>query len=688
MAPSPYRMVSNSNSTRIYKTPVTFQGPRLFTTATEWTRKRIFSKGSGSEVATSPGTDPSDPTSPYGSLSPPGGAPTVRSGSSVSPAPPATHNSGPIPPMLFGPRGQVLILYPGSVQMWTFSPSIGGGAYCYAGSTHGVDGEIVAATLIPAPSGEAFSTDLSSECIVLQVVRRRVTYIEVHRLSVSNDTSESLIKELVLPPWMSTSESYHISYPAGSQHICVVANDGSTVLFSSSELQPLPLTEIRVGFGSDGLPLIDVKDRWLVFSPRTPTRSSAQTPLKLPPSGPLYERVVENVSSTAAAGLKSLSDAGLAGLRHYLKLDDANGSTTSMTTGATTNNTNSATTSAGSLSSGREEGGILGLFQDSSQPPNVVQVIDIPSETTIATFVPLYGISKLSLSPYDLTVATVSSKGDHVYTYDLSMLPKEVSVTGRYVRGKLPATVSDIIWDTYGGIGIITTAKGSVHWFDKRRSLDSSNKVWKLSGWGVHRAVFLVAARSHDLNGDVTPEPRIMMLRQGQVLVADVSTGSCSWKYDMPLAPFDSAEDYNGNAANGTSVGTTGDSLSPDNQGDTAPPTPTRTPTRTPTPCDLDLSQMRKQNLTSVDPLSYYEMETCLPYQYIHMDRHIDLSNYEPNSSPATCPVFGLPFERQIIDLGRPNGQAKFSPSGTEAPDQDELRRAMESMVLANDMEL
>lgn len=567
-----------------------------------------------------------------------------------------------------------MIAYFSCVQVWKFAH----GVFSFAGSTHDVEGKVVDATIINA------------DRVLIQVLRRNSTVLEIHELN----EKPSYVNTLVLPPSGSGPSPYKILCPPGCDYLCVVAANGLISLFDLEDYHCLSLSGLETELSStDGSPLLDICGRWLVYAPKRP--ASNKTPLKLPPSGPLYERIMENVSSTAAAGLKSLSDAGVAGLKHYFKLDENEGGG-GVDIGSNGHHlmhyNNGGTSSNGGTGSGSSmiNRGILNglLFNDSSS--TTIQIIDIPTESTICSFTPLYGLTHLSISPYDAALATVSSKGDHVYTYDLSFLPSEVSVVGRYVRGKLPAKVSRVLWDNHGGLGIITSEKGSLHWFDKRRSLDSSNKVWKLSGWGIEDGA--VVGRKDDeepleptletngTNNDTLTPPvipvKILLLKQNQVMISDPATGNCIWKYDLPLSTIDEANDD--------------EEVHEDTDDDEERNGDTKKPAK-----------------SEADPLSFYEMETCLPYPYIHTDRRVILSVFtidDQGYEQFDCSVvdtddgsieypklesIGARINRTTLDFGRACGQAKFSPDivGSNGPEEEdeEIRKAMESMVLLKD---
>lgn len=649
--------------------PIEFQGQKFLTTATEWTKKRIFSgnesnhndnnNNSSGAVTSSGNNSPSPPVS-------------VNTGGEPNEYHHHHATTGPSPHIDFGPNGEAIIAYFSCVQVWTF----GNDAYNFAGSTHDIEGKVIDATLLNNNKKQQHR-----HSVLVQVLKRSNTVLEIHELN----SKPSLIQTLVLPPSSTGPSPYNVVSPPEGDYLCIVASNGLVSIFAIREedYHCLPISGIETELKpSDGSPLLDICGRWLVYSnPKQQGYNKQQTPMKLPPSSPLYERVMENVSSTAVAGLKSLSDAGVAGIRHYFKLDEndnkhgENGSVHD-SPHPTNNNAN-----GGSIINR-----VNGLFTDSaSKSASTIEIIDIPTETTVCKFNPLDGLSHLSLSPYDATLATVSSRGDYVYTYDLSFLPTQISVAGRYTRGKLPATVHKVLWDNHGGLGIITSEKGSLHWFDKRRTVDNSNKVWKLSGWGIETGISgnIILAEENPEKKKQTRHQNtscgILILKQNQVMITDPTNGVCIWKYDLPWTAI---EEENSSQAK--------DEITNNNKHHDT----------------IDKS--------TVEPLSFYEMETCLPYPYIHTDRRILFSTFSTDDqgyndqydttiistdidSNIKIPILntiGLPIKTSIIDFGRACGQAKFSPDivGSNGPieeddDDGEIRKAMESMVLLKNEE-
>lgn len=718
-------------------------------TATRWTKKRIFSSGATSVESTSK-QFVGGPTSP---------PPISASPIAIAASDPSHYYAKPTIELSLH-DGTFLIAYPNCAQLWEFSPHVStGGAYCITGSSFSVNGKIISAHFINYKGKANHQEEIvsstvhtskhnSPNLVLLQVVRRSEIQLEVHQLN----SKPSFVQTLVLPPASSGPGPYSVYTRHTGKCIAIITKAGAVTLFSIPDFNPLPLSGLETALNAEGLPLFDICGRWLVYSPAHIPSQTVYTPLKLPPPGLLLDRILENISTTTAASLKTLSDAGVAGLRHYLAKDSVptNKPKEAKRTGNNVIYVGSNkfdVDASGRVGSAGHPGmtalpaALSSLFstQSKSQP---IQIIDLETQTTVSTFLSPQGLSFMSLSPHDAVLATVSAKGENVFTFDLSFTPRQVSLSGKYVRGKTPAKVSHVEWDCEGGLGIITSDKGSVHWFERQPwntyesqvsalavtgqagVIQNSNKVWRLSGWQVSGMCMIPeiigsetelkqspsspssssrdevgapALQRESSTSSLASEPqtkhaskqtKIAMLREGEIMVLDLASGTCSWKYDLPSAPI--GETLLAQAFRITNK-------------DSGPGSPVEITDEEPPHRDFN-------SLRSVEPLSFYEVETCLPYPFLHTDRHILLATYDEveQKSTLTSGVFGLPVQAKELDFGRANGLADFSgeistPSEPEspayeeyAPERDvkglmtipwekaeELQQAMESFVIS-----
>lgn len=592
-------------------------------------------------------------------------------------------------------------------QLWEFSAITG--AYCITGSTFGVYGKILSANLVKG-AGTAIGTEAqgfassahtskhkSPALVLLQVVKRDDIQLEIHQLN----KKPSFVQSLVLPAASSGPGPYTVYTTHSDKCLAIIAKTGAITLFSVPEFLVLPLSGLETNFNSHGQPLFDISGRWLVYSPVSPIVPGTSTPLKLPEPGLLLDRILDNISSTTAGSLKLLSDAGVAGIKHYLSKDQQPNKKAKHTDNVIYVGHNRFNVdSSGRV--GQVKGSSLPLALSSlfytQSTPRPIQVIDLETQTTVSTFISPQGLSFLSLSPYDAVLATVSARGDCVFTFDLSFVPRQVTLSGKYVRGKTPGKVSRVEWDATGGFGIVTLDKGSVHWFERQPwniyesqvgtgvsiggasvappSVTNANKLWRLSGWNVSNVCvapdYIGSEPEYKNKGDIpliSPEPspfspasvssalshssvasakaskvnKILMLRKGEILVVDRSTGNCTWKYELPatsvqehlLAPVLSIVE--------------------DSKTDSE------------SECSEPEITLQHRELSPIEPLSFYEVETFLPCAFIHTDRHVTLSTYDGNGdSYEDGLVFGKVIKANDLDFGRARGQVNFEATELE----------------------
>lgn len=689
---------ANNNRSR----SIPFNDQDFIHTATRWTKSRIFAGSSPSSTSTSNVGGPSSPP------------PVSNSPISLAANDPAHYYARPTIELCHE-DGTFLVAYPACAQLWEFKEAAGG--YCLTGSTFGINGKVLSAHFVRYKGAStANSTNNTPHAtnhptplyVVLQVERRDDIQLQVHQLN----KKPSFVQTLVLPPASSGPGPYSVYSRHTDQCIAIITKAGAITLFSVPDFHPMALSGLETAVNADGMPLFDICGRWLVYSPVKVQSQAKYTPLKLPPPGLLLDRILENVSTTAAASLKTLSDAGVAGLRHYLSMD-----TPQPSKKAAMRTSNSVIyVGRKKFDSSALPAALNGLFTGSKSQP--IQIMDLETQDVVSTFISPQGLSFLSLSPHDAVLATVSAKGENVFTFDLSFVPRQVSLSGKYTRGKTPGKVSHVEWDSEGGFGIVTSDKGSVHWFERlpwntyesqveassgANTHHGSSKIWRLSGWRVNsmcmipdtigselepRArdddVVLPRESSHsslssDLSftstgkttlSEVIPKTQIAMLREGEILVVSAKTGTCAWKYDIPSSAI--GETFlstvlqvvpltNGSTNISTTVAATDLDSDEEEEDDSEGTNDTDHSVATAAPSYRHVSE--------VEPLSFYEMETCLPYPFLHTDRHIRLGTYGEGDDKAAAAagdtkpddwVFGGPLHVQELDFGMARGLATF----------------------------
>lgn len=436
--------------------------------------------------------------------------------------------------------------------------------------------------------------------------------------------TSSLVETLDIPP--SCPPPYKVE--AGQSCFAIAGSNGQVCLYSSHSFARSTLSP-KVALSDASCPIFTLAGRWLAYQPSASDPLDTTTPVNLPPAGPLHERIMESVSSNAVASLKSLSDKGYRGFCNYFRFQDE-----AMSSSASSSSTSSSSSRKSSLEK-------LRLIFASTRP---ICIVDIPTGKSIASFVPLGSVSKISLSPYDLTLAAVPSRGDCIYTYDLSTAPSSITLTGKYIRGKVNALVDVIQWGPVASLGIVSQPRGSVHWFDKSRSFDdASHRLWKLSGWKASEIAI------------VDPHRVLVSTATGQLYICDIEDGHPIASGQLHLGSLAFPANHSPSPTPPSSYSST-ESLDALN-------------TKYHTSVSRSASPVLNPTASSAppDPLAFFELETCLPYPFIHTDRHVTISTFTHDASEymwtndlgnICLKTFGASIPRVPLDFGKPTGTA------------------------------
>lgn len=233
----------------------------------------------------------------------------------------------------------------------------------------------------------------------------------------------------------------------------------------------------------DGEPVFDLVGNWLAFSAsksdhahKSPSArnatcnselsaTSSRTPVRIPKEGPMLPRVVSTISNVALDKLYNFSEMSTKTARNYWSKGerivdkDISLHSISNSIGKVLNST------AKKLK-----------LQISSSGSDYMKIVDLSNFATLANFKPPGGVSRISISPYDLQIVNSNLRGDTFYMWDVSKLPEEVMLVGTFPRGKTSAAVKEIMWFfsephdsvscTNSGFGCITKKSGSVHWYN------------------------------------------------------------------------------------------------------------------------------------------------------------------------------------------------------------------------------
>ncbi len=397
------------------------------------------------------------------------------------------------------------------------------------------------------------------------------------------------------------------------------------------------------------------------------------TQVKLPPPGPFLNRVVSSVSNTALDGIYKLSEASSKTVKLYFDRDNDKSSRTLPTSNKQARNfTKLLYQSAASNVSTRPNSNQL------------IEVVDLKNDKVMGIFKPPGGVSRLSLSPYDLQLVHVNLRGELVFMWDLYKLPREVSFIGKFERGKTSATIRDVFWfisnantkncairgNNYG-FGLITKYSGSIHWYNvnylsgnlnnnlpnvlgkSTRSLQNGNSrgssgeqhgyahlsstgysrqamangefadSWILPSWGAQKFLTLPNL-SNSMENSNEPD-QINQLAviddRGQLRLISPLNGSSVFKYDLPSNPVDKRY------------------ICSQALRYMSPPSPAEVRHGT---IDVLSSKNKATALTQpsrsvvvkpldgyINPLSRTEIETCAPYPNLYRNKNIEFAIYD-----------------------------------------------------------
>lgn len=363
-------------------------------------------------------------------------------------------------------------------------------------------------------------------------------------------------------------------------------------------------------------------------------KTSFLTPAKLPPPGPLLNRVISSLSNTAIDGILKLSEVSTNKVKSYL---NNNGEHTNedkknmvkslnkLGKSITKSLYNTASSTASTITSRPEDN-------------QLIKIVDLRNDKVLAVFRPPGGVSNLSLSPYDLQLVHSNIRGDSFFMWDLYKLPLEVSLIGKFTRGKTSATIRDIFWfinNNYSlnsgndvtqtstvdnisgnnyGFGCVTKSTGSVHWFninylsgslnsnypnilgkEKKKSNGMSQSfgngefsdAWILSSMDTVKLLALPDIKSNSIN------QLAILDKKNQIRLISPLNGKTTFKYILPYTPV--GEKF----------------------------VPTRNINE-----DNERKSEFNNSTSQINPLSRTEIETCGPYPNLYNNKNIEFSTY------------------------------------------------------------
>lgn len=432
-----------------------------------------------------------------------------------------------------GPYGEICVWYPkeSTYQFWDWAES----SSFYTGQEVNPEGELAGSMFISGLSKELqYRGDSLNLRSTLEVPGRRLWDMSLMRVSNKKAMHVSLVSDHNGPFFLEVRETANIhrvqlpDYLTGelrlkttSQFVTVLSSNGFIYVLKYDPKGEVPIVKansggelidvfnhasrpvaeksgIRLQDGElllrtatfDDSAIYDVVGSWLVYSPsKTETdyykqlvhssdqvssalqslklRKSLYTSVKLPAPGPLLYRVVSSVSNSALDKLYKISEISSKQVRGYLARSDK-----ILDKDVSLNSISNSIGNALYSTANKLKKQAMSFGEN-----EIIKVIDLTNGKTMAMFKPPGGISHVSLSPYDLQLVHASYRGDNFYMWDLYKLPREVSLIGKFARGKTSASIKEIVWfvnnkntnsveGTNSGFGCITKRLGSIHWYN------------------------------------------------------------------------------------------------------------------------------------------------------------------------------------------------------------------------------
>lgn len=382
----------------------------------------------------------------------------------------------------------------------------------------------------------------------LDVVVARGSTLEIHRVFLNLDTTELVASTEV--------DNTVVVIKLGGPWI-IAGDDCHTLHVFDHKLKEK--NRFQTLINKIATPIFDIRGDWLAYSPakaehlrikgaaRLGLALGYSTPIKMPPHGPLLNRVLLLFSKLALDGLVAL----LKALLKQIKLlvndgpPDYRAALISKLIGKLLYSTALLTVVS------------IQKTADARKPQDnqLVRVVHLVTGDTKAVFRPPGGVLAVLLLPYDLQLVTMAARGDIYYMWDLYRVPKEVSLVGKFTRGKTKAVVEDIVWfitkvgDSLNcGFGLRLVGLGTVHWFNinyfwgqiNNRPIGPSNNTSFADAW------------IHPLEGTrrLIPLPHRnqlgMVTKSGALKVVSPVNGAYNYQYELPLTLSDSWQDFDG----------------------------------------------------------------------------------------------------------------------------------------------
>ncbi|KAG7894220.1 hypothetical protein KL908_002497 [Ogataea polymorpha] len=423
-----------------------------------------------------------------------------------------------------------------------------------------------------------------------------------------------------------------------TNHFAIGSSNGTVAVYNVRSRQLLATYGCIV---VNNEPVFDLCGDWLIYNapPQSKTLNKWQaehdiTPLKLSKHVSLLNKLWKGLSKTALDSVLMFSEISHSKLRRLFSRD-----------GLAQNGEQASALSTDDdelLRSHNFREMLAAILNTLNVNSNYLVMVDVARKETMFCFSPPDGCSAVSLSPFDLSVATVTNRGDDIYLWDYSKFDKDITLLDKYKRGKTSAVISDILWTGNNqSLVLLSKPNGSIHLFvnesltDMLQSRPSSRPLsndqkseqapydWCISNGNIKKISIPTVPMPWDHQRYDT---EISALTDaGNVVRIDQETGRMMWKY-TPL----------------TTVSTN-----------------SMTGVKEVAPVPLDLQP--------VDPIAEAEVETCKPFPFAYNNRRIQFARFMVASDSLRLDGFGsVVADFEDVKFGRFNGSVKFHSTKSE----------------------
>ncbi|ODV97626.1 hypothetical protein PACTADRAFT_73337 [Pachysolen tannophilus NRRL Y-2460] len=458
----------------------------------------------------------------------------------------------------FGPNGEVIISYGNNVEIWDWFPSPlddttrltdSGGTLYLVASVNGIDGIVSTLCLLKANRKRSNYTSL------VGYVKKNEDYFQIIDFTQNKPATK---RNLSLLP--STIGSGPYTCKVLEDYFVISTSEGSLSIFNLKDYSPLTHLELNCKVINNN-PVYDVQENWLVYSPSTIDGNYQQiisndylghkeennadnrihngipehlkiTPLNLPKPGPLLNRLLKNLSSTAIDGVFKFTEVSQSRLKQYL-----NTSQQQQIHAAQQNDGKLYATSSTNLKETITR--ILNPLNGTSSRQFLI-LVSLEIGKPLFVFSPPGGCSHVSLSPYDLLLSTTTLRGDDIFIWNYTKFNKQIVLVDKFKRGNTPGIVDQVFWcEKNKAVGVISRLSGSLHLFKTDfEGLDSDignsrDGSWVLSNCGLKKITtgYEVAQLNASSPSSVLDDSRSEFLKNIQDLKEKL-TKSCLFAID------------------------------------------------------------------------------------------------------------------------------------------------------------